>query len=384
MRPARALVLVGALVAGVLVPIAPSERASVAAAAECTLRIGPGIPPPASVPSGIPGLHAHWYGQSGYPTLCPGQTAGAVVAYYNSGSIGWRYWPFETAFLGTSGPTPGQDQRSILGGDGQEGSVNTRWAVYNRPAAMPIAFTGPNAPFAYVGPGQVAWFQFTVKAPQIPGTYRMYVRPLIEHVQWMEDFGVYWQVTVVPASPPQRVTVASANSAADTFTAGSETFRYDAGDAFEYADAVISYQQFEALLTTGVVIDIRYEPTSEGVSSFNIVRDSLGPPTVTTQVGNFDGGAAANDIRVQIVPPQSNAVLYDTQRAVVPAGTARCEATSGRYRQVDVQMQGSYIDSSGSFIDKNLASGTYCYRSGVHNQTAHWTAFGYGTPVTMP
>lgn len=189
---------------------------------------------------------------------------------------------------------------------------------------------------------------------------------------------------MVPASPPQRVTVASTNSTADTFTAGSETFRYDVGDAFEFADAVITYQQFEALLTTGIVIDVRYEPTSEGVSSFNIIRDSNGPPAVNAQVGDFDGGSTSNDIRVQIVPPQGNSVLYDTRRAIVPASTATCEATTGRYRRVDVQLQGSYIDNNGSFIDKNLASGGYCYRGGVHNQTAHWTAFDYSAPVTMP
>src|SRR5881227_3135836 len=74
------------------------------AAATCTPSVGPSIAPPASVPSGIPGFHAAWYGQSGYPTLCPGQISRAVVAYYNSGSIGW-YSGFDTAaFLGTWNP----------------------------------------------------------------------------------------------------------------------------------------------------------------------------------------------------------------------------------------------------------------------------------------
>lgn len=355
-----------------------NKAASVAAAAECSLRVGPGIPPPASVPpSGIPGFHAAWYGQSGYPTLCPGQTASAVVAYYNSGSLGWRLAPFEVAFLGTSGPNPGQDQPSILGGDGTEGSVNTRWPVYNRPAAMPISSVGPNAPSAYVGPGQVAWFQFSVRAPQIPGTYRLYIRPLIEGTTWMEDFGVYWQVTVVPASPPQRVTVTSVDKAADVFTTASGTFRYDPSDAFEYADAIIAYDRFDSLIANGDVVDLRYEPTSEGVSSFNIVSHvGSAPPTVNVQVGSYDGGPTKNDISVTIgVPAGSDPTFYQPQRAAVPAGTATCEATTGRYQRIEVY---------GSFVDKNLASGTYCYRGGVHNSAAHWTAFGYSAPVTMP
>src|SRR5207244_3187080 len=63
-------------------------------------------------------------------------------------------------------------------------------------------------PAPYVGPGQVAWFQFTIQAPLVPGTYRLYLRPLVEGATWMEDFGVFWLVTVLnpdgtpPAPPP--------------------------------------------------------------------------------------------------------------------------------------------------------------------------------------
>jgi hypothetical protein len=365
----------GVIVTLVMTTLIANGTRSDAVAAECPLRVGPGIPPPASVPSGLPGYHAAWYGQSGYPTLCPGQTSNAVVAYYNSGSLGWALRPFEVAFLGTSGPNPGQDQPSILGGDGTEGSFNTRWPIYNRPASMPISI-GPTGPSAYVGPGQVAWFQFSVKAPQTPGTYRLYIRPLIEHTTWMEDYGVYWQVTVVPAGPPQRVTVTSVDKAADTFTTAAGTFRYDANDAFEYADAIISYFFFE-MLSAGDVVDVRYEPTSEGVSSFNIVSHvGSEPPTVNTAVGSFDGGTTRNDISVSLViPAASDPRFYETQRALVSPATASCEATTGRYQR---------IESQGSFIDKNVPSGTSCYRSGVHNQVAHWTAFGYSAPVTMP
>src|SRR5437867_12682056 len=92
----------------------------------------------------------------------------------------------EMAFLGTSDPTPGHDQPSLLGGDGQQGSPATGWPRYNRVAAQPAD---------YVGPGQVAWFQFTILAPNAPGTYLLYIRPLVEGATWMEDYGVCWQVT---------------------------------------------------------------------------------------------------------------------------------------------------------------------------------------------
>jgi hypothetical protein len=345
--------------------VAPSEQAAVAA--ECAASIGPGIPPPANVPSGIAGFHATWYGQSGYPTLCPGQTANAVVAFYNSGSLGWLKDPYGYAAIGTWGPTPGQDQPSVLGGDGSHGTENTRWP-YSRPSAMP-AF--------YIGPGQVAWFQFTVKAPSVPGTYRLYIRPLIEYVEWMEDYGVFWQVTVLPAGPPQRVTVSSVDANAGFFTAGADLFRYDPNDSFQWSDAVVSYEGFKQLLSVADVVDVRYEPTASGISSFNIVADfGNAPPTVKAEVGNFDGGPTKNDVTVTVTPPATNrpADNWD-QRALVPTGTATCEATSGSYEPQSPTQ-------SGTFVDRNLPKGTYCYRSGP--QGAQWNAFAYSAPVTVP
>jgi hypothetical protein len=121
-------------------------------------------------------------------TLCPDQQATATVAYYNSGSRGWVKGRMgEVAYLGTWDTVPGQDRPSMLGGDGTQGSPATDWPRYNRIAQQPAD---------YVGPGQVAWFQFTVVAPSVPGTYYLYLRPLVEGSQWMEDFGVYWVVTV--------------------------------------------------------------------------------------------------------------------------------------------------------------------------------------------
>ena len=154
----------------------------------CSSSVGPGIPPPAALPGGMSGFHAAWYGQSGYPTLCPGERSTATVAYYNSGSRGWVQGRMgEVAYLGTWRPEPGQDMPSPLGGDGAYGSPDTAWPRYDRIAVQP-------AP--YVGPAQVAWFQFTIQAPSTPGTYRLYLRPLIEGAAWLEDYGVFWIVTV--------------------------------------------------------------------------------------------------------------------------------------------------------------------------------------------
>ena len=173
----------------------PASRAFAApvsnapAAATCASSVGPGIPHPAGLPAGVQGFHAQWYGQSGYPTLCPGERSTATVAYYNSGSLGWvRGRMGEVAYLGTWGPEPGQDRVTPLGGDGGAGSPATGWPRYNRIAMQPAD---------YVGPGMVSWFQFAIQAPATAGYYRLYLRPLIEGATWLEDFGVFWLVTVL-------------------------------------------------------------------------------------------------------------------------------------------------------------------------------------------
>jgi lysophospholipase L1-like esterase len=199
--PVFRVVVIVLLVGASLVSPRAVAHASGSAAPACISSVGPGIPPPATVPSGLPGFHAAWYGQSGYQRLCPGQTATAIVAYYNSGSRGWVAGRLgEAAYLGTSNPSPGQDQPSALGGDGTNGSPQTGWPRYNRVAVQPAS---------YVGPGQVAWFQFTIRAPATPGAYALAIRPVVEGAEWLEDYGVFWNVTVITPAPPQPMPIIS-------------------------------------------------------------------------------------------------------------------------------------------------------------------------------
>src|SRR4051812_24146489 len=208
--------------------IAPASTA----AATCASSTGPGIPPPARVPAGLPGFHAAWYGQSGYMRLCPGERAIATVAFYNAGSRGWVSGRMgEVAYLGSWDVEPGQDQPSVLGGDGQRGSPVTGWPRYDRPAAQPAA---------WVGPGQVAWFQFAVQAPPRAGTYRVGIRPLVEGATWMEDFGVFWEITVLNAdgSVPRRTPSTPASFA---FTTGPGLAAQDINDVHEGVEWASAY-----------------------------------------------------------------------------------------------------------------------------------------------
>ncbi len=200
----------------------------------CVSSTGPGIPPPARVPAGIPGFHAAWYGQSGYMRLCPGERSTATVAYYNSGSRGWVLGRMgEVAYLGTWDIEPGQDQPSVLGGDGQHGSPATGWPRFDRAAIQPAS---------YVGPGQVAWFQFAVQAPTRPGTYRLGIRPLIEGATWMEDYGVFWEVTVLNAdgTVPRATPSSPAGFVFSTGQGPSATDINDVHEGVEWASAYLA------------------------------------------------------------------------------------------------------------------------------------------------
>lgn len=188
---------VARLIASALVASALAVAEPPAAAATCASRLGPAVPPPPEPAGGLPGYHAAWFGQSGVMYLCPGEESTATVAYYNTGSRGWVGGaPGEAASLGTWNPSPGQDRASLLGGDGTNGSPASGWPSFNRPALQPSS---------YVGPGQVAWFQFRIRAPMTAGRYALALRPLIEGVQWMEDESVLWYVVVLSAdgsTPP--------------------------------------------------------------------------------------------------------------------------------------------------------------------------------------
>ena len=130
-----------------------------------------------AVPSFDLGYHGAWSGQSSDVTLSPGETATLVVALRNTGYRGWyRGNPGQQANLGTADPL-----------DAQRWDLDSGW-----PSASRIATTTT----AYVGPGQVGWFQFQVRAPSSPGSYVLRARGVIDGTTWLEDPGIYWTITV--------------------------------------------------------------------------------------------------------------------------------------------------------------------------------------------
>jgi hypothetical protein len=50
----------------------------------------------------------------------------------------------------------------------------------------------------YVAPGEVGWFEFTVRAPAAAGDYTLPVRGVIDGVNWLEDDGIFFTIHVRP------------------------------------------------------------------------------------------------------------------------------------------------------------------------------------------
>ena len=132
--------------------------------------------------AGADAYHAQWVTQGAYPSAAPGEIAEWVVAFRNIGFAGWyRGLLGASAALGSSQP---------LDNDSSEraGMDPGNWQYPNRLAVQATD---------YVGPGQTGWFVIQVRAPRVPGVYRIYIRPVIDSVVWMEDYGAFFDLTVV-------------------------------------------------------------------------------------------------------------------------------------------------------------------------------------------
>lgn len=108
--------------------------------------------------------------------LLPSQTATLTVSATNSGNTTWTNTGSTPVRLGTSHPN---DRSSIF--------AAPSWLGANRPATLDQAS---------VAPGQTGTFTFTIQVPNAPGTYNEYFNLLEEGVTWMNDPGLYFQITI--------------------------------------------------------------------------------------------------------------------------------------------------------------------------------------------
>jgi hypothetical protein len=155
-----------------LVRAAPVSRAVTPAATRAVSNIAAAIAlPPDS------GYHASWRAQSADPTVDVGETATLVLALTNTGPLGWyRDWADQKVFVGTNDPQ-----------DSEHPELAANWLSPNR-----LTSTTTD----YVGPGEVGWFEFTVRAPVTAGDYRLALRGVVEGITWLEDDGIFFTIHV--------------------------------------------------------------------------------------------------------------------------------------------------------------------------------------------
>jgi len=157
-----------------------------------------------------PAFGAAWGGQSDTgTTLIPGQSTKLSVTLLNTGTQTWTQGGSFPVHLGTS---HNQDRISSF----------IREDLVNHQAS---GWTGPNRIMmqeASVAPGDVGHFTFylTVPTGMGSGTYREYFQPVADGYSWMNDLGIYWDITVPNALQQYKAAYAT-QSAYPTIATGS-------------------------------------------------------------------------------------------------------------------------------------------------------------------
>jgi hypothetical protein len=118
--------------------------------------------------------------QSPVARVEPGELAAARLRVRNVGTATWR----------SDGPHPVM----LASEPGSSLRVAGAWPRASRPARL----REPS-----VAPGQVGTFETLLRAPSVPGLYRLDVRPVAEERAWFNDLELYLALEVlVPTGPP--------------------------------------------------------------------------------------------------------------------------------------------------------------------------------------
>lgn len=128
--------------------------------------------------------------QSAYPsTMAPGTITNVWIEVKNTGTVTWNGTGIENVVRLGAGSKYGSANQQR---DYTSEFANSDWLSANRPTAImhPV-----------IKPGWNTRFQFNIKAPTTPGTYKAYFTPVVEGVEWMKDMGIYWEITVSGDAP---------------------------------------------------------------------------------------------------------------------------------------------------------------------------------------
>lgn len=129
-----------------------------------------------TIAQATPEYSYQWVSQSSYPSLFPGEKARLWVLVENTGTKSWnKNVPIH---LATDHPA---DRDSIF-------FSSSDWLSPNRSAWL--------TEDTIIKPNERAVFMFEITAPNQPGDYLEYFRPVVENISWLEDYGIFWKITV--------------------------------------------------------------------------------------------------------------------------------------------------------------------------------------------
>lgn len=130
---------------------------------------------PASLRTPLPEeLHSQWYTQTVAPVMAVGETATVTLQFRNVGDTAWIKSSPSEVRLGEVGARPLPPEMRV------------DWLAPDRPAAQSESV---------VDERQLATFTFKI-AGAVPGTFRLRLRPVVDGVKWLDDDGVFVDVTV--------------------------------------------------------------------------------------------------------------------------------------------------------------------------------------------
>ncbi len=136
--------------------------------------------------------------QSPYPSVAkPGDVINVWMEIKNTGTRNWYNSGANPVRLGSGSKYGSKNQerdypsefyvgQALCGGALCVGAP-TGWLSQSRPVAISDQ---------QVVPGGTTRFQLNIKAPAEPGKYRAYFTPVADHITWMNDIGIYWEIKV--------------------------------------------------------------------------------------------------------------------------------------------------------------------------------------------
>jgi N-acetylmuramoyl-L-alanine amidase len=119
-------------------------------------------------------VRAAFVSQTPYPEIAANDVGAVSIVLRNTGATAWRKG------------TPQEARLAITGNDAKLAFLGESWVAADRPAVQAEDI---------VPPGETATFTFAVKG-KLPGTYRLALRGVVDGGAWMDDLGLFTEITV--------------------------------------------------------------------------------------------------------------------------------------------------------------------------------------------